>query len=176
MTRKRALTLISVATLAFVSLFLLRRTDSRPVASVTFVGFTNDSQGFRSSMYRVPDSSARSMAVFRFTNHTSRAFFHDAGLIERRMLGGWAYDTNQWSPGSRTISPTIGGFGCEIIVAPTPAGTSAWRLNVTLDEPTKPPEWFLGIRARVYVRAGIHMPFGGGKWRRYTVTSEEVVR
>jgi len=149
---KRSLLMVSVLVIiAFgaVSAWLFHSSSIAPRITLSLVGYTNDTSGFRSRFYRVPDPSDRSMAVFELANNTGRWFIYNYSMIQIKTQGRWSDDTNWMSPYSTGPPKGVDPTKSVKIAFPVPAGTNTWRCSVGLLDGTQffRPRWQRQITA-----------------------------
>gem|GEM_PF-6627858 len=146
------MTLLGVAAFGVFLASILR---PRSGFELSFLGYTNDSLGFRQHWYQVMDTGPSSMAVFGITNRTKRQTLYSYGYAEVRTPAGWARDTNQIpfpnGPGFNLLKP---GEGATLLV-PTPPGTGVWRYTAKEFVPmVSRYRWKVADAAK---RVGIHI-------------------
>jgi hypothetical protein len=152
--------LLIAAVLAFAAL-LLSVKPSRDV-SVTFLCYTQDLRGFRTSQYRVPYKGADSMAVFRLEKRGREDYGYTVRTLELKTRDGWATDSNavtMLGAGLLSDDPRTAPFSSNIMYAivPRPLTTMPWRCRIGLIEIPRHGGW--KATARKYLsRVGLHDP------------------
>jgi hypothetical protein len=169
---KRKVKIIIYASVVFLVLivgYFLTAWPSRAGLDLSFVGYTNDYDGFRTNWYRVPDGSDRSMAVFCLANHSKRMFTHYEGFAEVRMPTGWAADTNQL-PIPHTTAAVLEPSQTILLSVATPTGTPSWRCSIALTRFTQHPYWQWRL-TQLLSKVGIHFDK-----EEFTISSREIER
>src|SRR5215510_1424471 len=65
---------------------------TKTAATVSFVGYTNDSRDWRRLVHTVTDNSSQAMAMFRIDNHGGHILSYVEGYIELKTNGQWQPD------------------------------------------------------------------------------------
>jgi hypothetical protein len=176
MRRKWWLVIILIAVVAAFAALLLSVKPGRDV-SVTFLCYTQDLRGFRTSQYRVPYNGADSMAVFRLEKRGTEDYVYTVRTLELKSRDGWVTDTNAVTvlgAGLLSDDPTTAPFSSNIMYAivPRPLTTLAWRCRIGLIEIPRRGGW--KSTARKYLsRVGLHNPTN---FTRFEVVSGEIER